>query len=152
VKAWLCRALVSLLWMGKQNWTRSVDLAKMRPDGKAGANWGVRLLLDLVLSLVGCGIRNCVQVVSASAGEAVASSKEVVTPTPLPTSYFRSNQFRLGLFGSQAFWSNFPIVRVFSGLAHRPAGTDPSLRRLRCLLCDHLNFWRRAELCHRECE
>jgi hypothetical protein len=41
------------------------------------------------------------QVVSASAGEAVAISKEVVTPPPaLPTSYFRSNEFSLGLFGS----------------------------------------------------
>jgi opacity protein-like surface antigen len=40
------------------------------------------------------------QVVSASAGEAVASSKEVVAPPPLPTSYFRSNEWSLGLFGS----------------------------------------------------
>src|ERR1700676_3058328 len=41
------------------------------------------------------------QVVSASAGEAVASSKEVAAPPPaLPTSYFRSNEFSLGLFGS----------------------------------------------------
>jgi hypothetical protein len=40
-------------------------------------------------------------VVSASAGEAVASSKEVVAPPPPPpTSYFRSNEFSLGLFGS----------------------------------------------------
>jgi hypothetical protein len=41
-------------------------------------------------------------VVSASAGEAVASSKEVAAPPPppLPTSYFRSNEFSLGLFGS----------------------------------------------------
>src|SRR6476646_5658204 len=39
--------------------------------------------------------------VSASAGEAVASSKEVVAPPPpLPTSYFRSNEFSLGAFGS----------------------------------------------------
>ena len=38
------------------------------------------------------------QVVSASAGEAVASSKEVAAPPPaLPTSYFRSNEFSLGL-------------------------------------------------------
>src|ERR1700730_3871468 len=43
------------------------------------------------------------QVVSASAGEAVASSKEVAAPAPppaLPTSYFRSNEWSLGLFGS----------------------------------------------------
>ena len=41
------------------------------------------------------------QVVSASAGEAVASSKEVAAPPPaLQTSYFRSNEFSLGLFGS----------------------------------------------------
>ena len=40
-------------------------------------------------------------VVTASAGEAVASSKEVAAPPPpLPTSYFRSNEFSLGLFGS----------------------------------------------------
>ncbi len=39
--------------------------------------------------------------VSASAGEAVASSKEVAAPPPpLPTSYFRSNEFSLGAFGS----------------------------------------------------
>jgi hypothetical protein len=46
------------------------------------------------------------QVVSASAGEAVASSKEVVTPTPLPISYFRSNEFSLGLFGSYGWTYN----------------------------------------------
>lgn len=41
------------------------------------------------------------QVLSASAGEPVASSKEVVTPPPPPPiSYFRSNEFSLGLFGS----------------------------------------------------
>jgi len=40
-------------------------------------------------------------VVSASAGEAVASSKEIVAPPPPPpTSYFRSNEFSVGLFGS----------------------------------------------------
>jgi hypothetical protein len=39
--------------------------------------------------------------VLASAGEAVASSKEVAAPPPpIPTSYFRSNEFSLGLFGS----------------------------------------------------
>jgi hypothetical protein len=39
--------------------------------------------------------------VSASAGEAVASSKEIAAPPPPPpTSYFRSNEFSLGLFGS----------------------------------------------------
>jgi hypothetical protein len=42
------------------------------------------------------------QVVSASAGEPVASSKEVVAPPPPPPpiSYFRGNEFGLGLFGS----------------------------------------------------
>jgi hypothetical protein len=45
--------------------------------------------------------------VSASAGEAVASSKEVVTPPPPPpTSYFRSNEFSLGLFGSYGWTYN----------------------------------------------
>jgi hypothetical protein len=40
-------------------------------------------------------------IVSASGGEAVASSKEIAAPPPpLPTSYFRSNEFSLGLFGS----------------------------------------------------
>jgi len=41
-------------------------------------------------------------VVSASAGEAVAGSKEIAAPPPPPppTSYFRSNEFSLGLFGS----------------------------------------------------
>jgi len=36
----------------------------------------------------------------ASAGEPVVSSKEVVAPPPVPTSYFRSNEWSLGLFGS----------------------------------------------------
>ncbi|HSZ78702.1 MAG TPA: outer membrane beta-barrel protein [Chthoniobacterales bacterium] len=41
------------------------------------------------------------QVLPATAGEPVASSKEVVTPPPPPPiSYFRSNEFSLGLFGS----------------------------------------------------
>jgi hypothetical protein len=42
------------------------------------------------------------QVVSAPAGEAVVSSKEVAAPLPPapPISYFRSNEFSLGLFGS----------------------------------------------------
>jgi hypothetical protein len=40
-------------------------------------------------------------VVSAFAGQAVVSSKEVAAPPPPPpTSYFRSNEFSLGLFGS----------------------------------------------------
>ena len=47
------------------------------------------------------------QVVSASAGEAVASSKEVVAPAPPPPlSYFRSNEFSLGLFGSYGWTYN----------------------------------------------
>src|SRR5258708_6578883 len=46
-------------------------------------------------------------VVSASAGEAVASSKEVAAPPPpLPTSYFRSNEFSLGLFGAYGWTYN----------------------------------------------
>ena len=46
-------------------------------------------------------------VVSASAGEAVASSKEVVAPPPpAPISYFRSNEFSLGLFGSYGWTYN----------------------------------------------
>ena len=41
------------------------------------------------------------QVLSASAGEPVASSKEVIAPPPPPPiSYFRSNEWSLGLFGS----------------------------------------------------
>ncbi len=48
------------------------------------------------------------QVVSASAGEAVASSKEVAAPAPPPppASYFRSNEFSLGLFGSYGWTYN----------------------------------------------
>ena len=43
----------------------------------------------------------------ASAGEAVASSKQVVAqPPPLPISYFRSNEFSLGLFGSYGWTYN----------------------------------------------
>jgi opacity protein-like surface antigen len=47
-------------------------------------------------------------VVSASAGEAVASSKEVAAPAPPPppASYFRSNEFSLGLFGSYGWTYN----------------------------------------------
>ncbi len=42
------------------------------------------------------------QLVSTLAGEAVASSKEVVAPPPAPPpmSYFRGNEFSLGVFGS----------------------------------------------------
>jgi hypothetical protein len=53
------------------------------------------------------------QIVSASAGEAVASSKEVVAPPPpLPTSYFRSNEFSLGVFGSYGvgFYDNHRAI------------------------------------------
>jgi Outer membrane protein beta-barrel domain len=47
------------------------------------------------------------QVVSTLAGEAVTSSKEVVAPPPPPpTSYFRSNEFSLGLFGSYGWTYN----------------------------------------------
>jgi hypothetical protein len=45
--------------------------------------------------------------VSASAGEAVTSSKEVVAPpAPPPVSYFRSNEFSLGAFGSYGWTYN----------------------------------------------
>ncbi len=50
---------------------------------------------------------------SASAGEAVASSKEVVAPPPpVPTSYFRANEFDLGIFGSYgvSFYDNFRAI------------------------------------------
>src|ERR1700759_5027935 len=41
------------------------------------------------------------QAVLASAGEEIASSKEVAAPPPpVPTSYFRSNEISLGAFGS----------------------------------------------------
>jgi Outer membrane protein beta-barrel domain len=52
-------------------------------------------------------------VVLASAGEAVASSKEVAAPPPLlPASYFRSNEFSLGLFGSYGvgFYDNHQAI------------------------------------------
>jgi hypothetical protein len=51
--------------------------------------------------------------VSASAGEAVTSSKEVVAPPPPPpTSYFRSNEFSLGVFGSYGvgFYDNHRAI------------------------------------------
>jgi hypothetical protein len=51
--------------------------------------------------------------VSASAGEAVTSSKEVVAPPPPPpTSYFRSNEFTLGVFGSYGvgFYDNHRAI------------------------------------------
>ena len=53
------------------------------------------------------------QIVSASAGEeAVVSSKEVAAPPPPPTSYFRSNEFSLGVFGSYgvAFYDNHRAI------------------------------------------
>ena len=44
---------------------------------------------------------------SAFGGEAVASSKEVAAPPPpLPTSYFRSNEFSLGAFGAYGWTYN----------------------------------------------
>ncbi|MBV9129977.1 MAG: outer membrane beta-barrel protein [Verrucomicrobia bacterium] len=48
------------------------------------------------------------QVVSAFAGQAVVSSKEVAAPPPppAPASYFRSNEFSLGLFGSYGWTYN----------------------------------------------
>lgn len=53
------------------------------------------------------------QIVSASAGEAVASTKQVVAPPPpLPTSYFRSNEWSLGVFGSYGvgFYDNHRAI------------------------------------------
>jgi hypothetical protein len=39
--------------------------------------------------------------ISASAGEPVSSSKEVLAPAPpLPESYFRANEFSIGLFAA----------------------------------------------------
>ena len=53
-------------------------------------------------------------VVLASAGEeAVASSKEVAAPPPpIPTSYFRSNEWSLGVFGSYGvgFYDNHRAI------------------------------------------
>ena len=53
------------------------------------------------------------QAVSTFAGEAVASSKEVVAPPPPPPiSYFRSNEFSLGVFGSYGvgFYDNHRAI------------------------------------------
>ena len=53
------------------------------------------------------------QIVSVCAGEqAVASSKEVAAPAPPPTSYFRSNEFSLGVFGSYGvgFYDNHHAI------------------------------------------
>jgi hypothetical protein len=52
-------------------------------------------------------------VVSASAGEAVSSSKEVAAPPPpLVTSYFRANEFSLGAFASYGvgFYDNHRAI------------------------------------------
>ena len=52
-------------------------------------------------------------VASAPAGEAVASSKEVVAPPPPPpVSYFRSNEFSLGLFGSYGWTYNHNVRAI----------------------------------------
>ncbi len=52
-------------------------------------------------------------VVSAPAGEAVASSKQVVAPPPpAPVSYFRRNEFSLGLFGSYGWTYNNNVGRL----------------------------------------
>jgi len=58
-----------------------------------------RLTMKKIIALTLVAIAS--QVLPATAGEPVASSKEVVTPPPPPPiSYFRSNEFSLGLFGS----------------------------------------------------
>jgi hypothetical protein len=53
------------------------------------------------------------QIVSVSAGEqAVASSKEGAAPPPLAISYFRSNEFSLGVFDSYGvgFYDNHHAI------------------------------------------
>ncbi len=57
-------------------------------------------------------------IVSASGGEAVVSSKEVIAPPPppAPISYFRSNEFTLGLFGSYG-WTNNNNIRAIGNHA-----------------------------------
>ena len=52
------------------------------------------------------------QAVSTFAGEAPASSKEIVAPPPPPISYFRSNEFDLGVFGSYGvgFYDNHRAI------------------------------------------
>jgi hypothetical protein len=52
------------------------------------------------------------QIVSASAGEAVPSKEVAAPPPPLPTSYFRSNEFSLGAFGSYGvgFYDNHRAI------------------------------------------
>lgn len=53
------------------------------------------------------------QAVSTFAGEAVPSSKEVVAPPPAPpVSFFRSNEFSLGVFGSYGvgFYDNHRAI------------------------------------------
>ena len=65
----------------------------------------------------------------ASAGEAVASSKEVAAPPPpLPTSYFRSNEFSLGLFGSYgaSFNNNTRAIGITPGEVVLMVNTSPS--------------------------
>ncbi|MBV9731672.1 MAG: outer membrane beta-barrel protein [Verrucomicrobia bacterium] len=52
------------------------------------------------------------QVLSASAGEPVTSSKEVVAPAaPPPESYFRANEFSIGLFAAYD-WTRNDNVRA----------------------------------------
>jgi hypothetical protein len=76
------------------------------------------------------------QIVSASAGEeAVVSSKEVAAPPPPPTSYFRSNEFSLGVFGSYgvAFYDNHRAIGEHAWGGGNPAPTrqvQPSKPRI----------------------
>jgi opacity protein-like surface antigen len=55
--------------------------------------------------------------ISASAGEPVSSSKEVLAPAPPPpVSYFRANEFSVGLFGSYD-WTRNNNVRAIGNHA-----------------------------------
>jgi hypothetical protein len=57
------------------------------------------------------------QALNALAGEPVSSSKEVVAPAPPPPeSYFRANEFSLGLFGSYG-WTYNDNVRAIGNHA-----------------------------------
>jgi hypothetical protein len=68
-------------------------------------------IMNKLFTLIGVAL--VLQTASASSGEVtVASSKEVAAPPPLPTSYFRSNEFSLGVFGSYGvgFYDNHRAI------------------------------------------
>jgi opacity protein-like surface antigen len=52
------------------------------------------------------------QAIPAFAGEPISSSKEAVAPPPPPESYFRANEFSVGLFGAYDWTRNDNVLAI----------------------------------------